>query len=407
MPLRERSNNRILPANSRAVDVATQAILEITPTAQARMMNAFYPQGIQCILYHIFRAGRKCTCQSSEKQLNSRLDQNGKADPGTINQLLTGNSFNIDPYGVAEQVRKGYQVSSPQAPVNKNQGVFDIGSTEPFPFADIVDEPTFADNGPIDPLIDIDSLVGDFDASVLGFSDVACPICFGTGFIGGYAPFMGHRHVFGVADLTLEDGALHIEDRPWTAECSRFQVRMTLPSGAIGIDVFRVMNGIQAVPAQFSIDGVTVVGLNDVLNKCDGRPHLVEAYLFGTRAFTHLETQFNVTTESIYFEFPKTTRGGDTALLEQMEPFQIILSPNVPRVEPMDIIAESMLGKTLIVQNSNDWNSRNRSTLGWEIQVRVVQPTELYRILPFRGRPLNKNRTANLIRDNVTGPRRT
>ena len=90
-----------------------------------------------------------------------------------------------------------------------------------------------------------------------------------------------------------------------------------------------------------------------------------------------------------------------------MEPFQIVLSPNVPTINSQDIIVESQLGKVLVVQSVNTWKSRQRSILGWEIQVRVIQPQELYRILPPRGRIMSKDRTTLNSRDNVTGKYRT
>jgi hypothetical protein len=141
------------------------------------------------------------------------------------------------------------------------------------------------------------------------------------------------------------------------------------------------------------------------LNVCDGGPHLLQATFDGE--FTHLEIQFNLSTESVYFEFPRRNIGSDTSLLEQMEPFQIVLSPNVPTINSMDVIVESQLGKVLVVQSVNTWKSRHRSLLGWEVQVRVIQPQELFRILPVRGRVMSKDRTTLPSRDNVRGGYRT
>lgn len=409
MPLKVNSNNKILPANSRAADVATQAIQEITPVQQARYYNAFRPQGIQCILYNLFKSGRKCSCQASRKQLNGKLGRDGKADEGLINQLITGDkSFSIDPYGTTIANRNP-DVSSPLAPENQYQGVFDIVSDDDadFMFARPVDEPTVGDNGPVSP-IDIDALVDDFDPAALGFMDAACPVCFGSGFIGGYSPFQGYRKVYAVNDVVLADGFIDVDERPWIGKTSGFSFVTNLPRGAIGVDVFRVLNGTKIVPSIIMIDGTLVDSPTKVLAFCDGRRHAVNITLDeNVAAFTHIEMQFNVTTESTLFEFPRLTSSSDTSLLEQTEPFQIVLSPNVPHVEPMDIIAESMFGKTLIVQNANLWNTRNRNLLGMEVTVRVLQPMEVYRLLPFRNRVPMKDQSTNKIRDNVTGPRRT
>lgn len=412
MGWKESNNNRILPANARAADVAERMVEHIIPTEQRRQYDAFRIQGVTCVHFNRLTSGRKCNCKSSEKQLGGLLDEKGKASEGTINSLITGQpqmSFNITPYNQNQQRVTGYNngQTSPQAPVNKNQGVFDVKTTgEDFPLADIIIEDDFGDNGPVSPFT-IDDMVGDFNASTMGFSDVACPICFGTGFVGGFAPFHAHRQVFTVADVQLPlTGQIQLEELPWTATTSTgFSVLVTLPRGAIGVDAFRVWNSADPVPASFSIDSQPLTGITSLLAFCDGRPHVLTASFSGK--FTHLELQFNLTTESVYFEFPKRPGSADTSLLEQMEPFQIILSPNLPAINSMDVIVESQLGKVLVVQNINPWRSRLQNVLGWEVQVRVIQPMELFRILPHRGRIANKDRTTQMVRDNVTGPRRT
>lgn len=415
MPVVSRSNNGILPANARAADVAERALNEIIPIQQRRYYDAFRPQGITAVHYNHLTSGRKCNCQSANKQLAGRLNEEGKASEGHINELILGTgvdangsfSFNITPYNQDQQRVTGRSnETSPYAPVNKNQGVFDIATLDgDFPQADVVDEDGFGDNGPVS-AIDLDSLVGDFDASAFGFSDASCPVCFGTGFVGGYAPFHAHRQVLTVADVQSVGGEIDITKRPWVADnVKTFSTIVVLPRGAIGVDVFRVWNVVTPVNATYTIDGIALTSVTQLLSFCDGKRHVVVATVNGS--FSHFEMQFNLTTESVYFEFPRRGKSADTALLEQTEPFQIILSPNVPTIDSMDIIVESQLGKVLLVQNVNPWTSRNRAILGWEAQVRVIQPQELYRILPRRGRVLNKDRTTEMIRDNVTGPRRT
>lgn len=410
MPVRDRTNNRILPANARAADVAEKAIQEIIPVQQRRYYDAFRPQGITCVHYNRLDSGRKCPCQTVKKTTNGILNEAGKADAGTINRLLTGTmSFDVTGYNQnQDRVIPGTNANgwtSPQAPANKYQGVFDIGVEDSAdqPFDHEMDD-GLADNGPVGGL-DIEELALDFDASSLGFGSVSCPICFGTGFIGGYAPFHAHRSVLTVHDCQYV-GETNMTEALWRARTpTGFTATITLPRGAIGVDVFRVWNKDKPVTAKFKIDTTPINGVVDILTRCDGLRHTLQAVF--DDEFTHFEMQFNLTTESVYFEFPRRPSSNDTALLEQMEPFQIIMSPNVPMVDSEDIIVESQLGKVLIVQNSNPWNSRQRNVLGWELQVRVVQPMELYRLLPARGRVPTKDRTTQMIRDNVTGYRRT
>lgn len=416
MPVREQSNNRILPANSRAVDVATKAIAEITPVQQQRYMNAFRVQGYGGVLYNHLLQGRKCSCKAGQKALNTRLGLDGKASPGEINKLITGvETFEIAPYNSVSSWNQDDPFApfetSPAAPVNKYQGVFDvITKDEPTtkgqrPNGHVVDDVEVGDNGRVDPFVDIDAIVGGFDAPNLGYSDVSCAICFGTGFVGGYSPFSAQRQVITVSDVELQ-GNINLIDKPWSATDS-FAFQATLPRNPVSIDVFRVMYKHTPIYAQFKIDGKPIDSYSTLIPLCDGGVHDIEVTLRDGAPWTHMEMQFNLTTESAYFEFPRLTKGNDTSLLEQLEPFQIILSPNIPSVRSMDVIVESTFGKVLVIQNSNWWNTRNRDVMGWECMVRVIQPQELYRILPHRGRIPTKNQTTELVRDNVTGPRRT
>jgi len=409
VPYVSRTNNHILPANARAADVAEKAVKEIVPVQQRRYYDAFRVQGIECLAYNRLTSGRKCSCQASRKAINGLLNEEGKASVGTINKLLTGDmSFDVIPYDMGLDVDGGADGdTSPFATQNKNQGVFDIATLDgDFPFADVNPQGGhFGDNGPIDK-INIDDLVGDFDVGALGFSDVACPICFGSGFVGGFTAFHSFRKVLAVSDLYLVEGEIDLIPKPWVARNVKgFNQKIVLPHGALCVDAFKVWNSIDIVPAVFSIDNVAVTSNQQLLTFCDGKPHLVTATFTGD--FTHFEIQFGLSHESLYFEFPKRPKSADTSLLEQMEPFQVIMSPNIPHINSMDVIVESQLGKTLVVQNVNPWRTRQRSLLGPECQVRVIQPQEIFRVLPARGRIPTKDRTTLMTRDNVRGVYRT
>jgi hypothetical protein len=410
VPFIDQSNNRILSANARASDVAEKAVREIMPVMQQRYYDAFRVQGVECVHYSRLTSGRKCPCQSSQKQLNGLLNKEGKADVGTINALITGNDgFGVTPYNQNTQRVTGItNETSPNNPLNKYQGVWDIVTKDnEIPFADLLGprKEAFGDNGPVD-ATNIDEMVQDFDAASFGFGDVACPICFGTGYIGGFTPYHGHRQVLSALDVQLNpEGHLDLLKLPFVAHTPSFNVVIKLPRGAIGVDVFRVWNMAEPVAAQISIDGNPILSENALLSFCDGKQHLLTAT--DIEAFTHFEMQFNLSTESVYFEFPKRPSSANTAILQQTEPFNIILSPNVPTMESQDLIVEQVFGQVLVVQNVNPWNSRERNVIGWEAQVRVIQPMELYRILPARGRTKTKDQATLISRDNGRGIYRT
>lgn len=409
MPIRQTSNNRILPPNSRTADVAARAVQEILPVQQQRNYNAHRVQGFAGLMYNRLTQGKTCSCQASEKKLATRLGQDGKAKPGVINELLTGTMrFDVTPYGSPPEPRTNAfdSVTSPKAPVNKYQGQFDIVAAEidGLP-SDIVLEDAFGDNGPLEHLT-IDDLAGDFDASHMGFTDATCAVCFGSGFIGGYAPFHAHRIVKSVDDVSLGASEINLMHKPWTAESTTFSFSTVFPYGAIGLDIFRVMNNEKQLGANFTVDG-NPVNTNSVMAYCDGRPHLVGVQFKDITVWTHVEIQFILSSESAFFEFPKLNKSSDISLLEQTEPFQVSISSNVPNLQVEDIMVDSVYGKSLIVQSVNPWNTRNKDILGWECMVRPIQPQELYSILPRRGRVTTKPPAALGVHDNQLGTART
>lgn len=408
MPVKTSNNNRILPANARAADVATKAIQEILPVQQMRYQSAFRVQGFEGVLYNRLYQGPKCTCKSSQKHLASRLDESGKAKPGVINELMVGQTFDVSAYGHSGPQDDPFDsVVSPQAPVNKYQGVFDNVGLEPDSLPTRVVDSGFGDNGPASVEFNLDELAADFDASNLGMTEASCAVCFGTGFVGGYVPLYGKRLVRTADQVELQSiDSIDVARTPWTASSEKFKFTEVLPFGAVALDTFRVMHDHKPVAANFTIDGSPVNEIS-VLKYCDGRPHLIEVIFANRTAFTHVEIQFKTSADDAFFEFPKLSKSSDIALLDNTEPFQIILSPLVPSVQVEDVFTDSTYGKALIVQSVNTWNTRNRQTLGWECQVRVAQPPEIYNYLPRRGRIQTKPQTSNMVHDNSTGYRRT
>lgn len=410
MPVKTSNNNRILPANGRAVDVAQRAIQEILPVQQMRYHDAFRVQGFQGVLYNRLHQGPKCTCKSSQKQLATRLDERGKASPTTINELMTGVTFDVSAYGRNESPRvydPFNSIVAPDAPDNKYQGVFDNVSTQEDGLPTRVVDKGYGDNGPIDIEIDLDAIANDFDLNSLGHSEVACAVCFGSGFTGGYTPLYGRRIVRSCADVELQaTDVIDAMHSPWRCSTQGFKFVETLPFGAVALDAMRVMKDHRPVGANFTIDGQAVNDIS-VLRYCDGRPHVIEVSFPELVEFTHVEIQFKTSVDDAFFEFPRVSKSSGTELLENTEPFQIILSPMIPQVHVEDIFTDSTYGKAMIVQSVNDWNTRTRQVLGWEVQVRVLQPTEIYNVLPRRGRIQTKPPTSNMVHDNSSGTRRT
>lgn len=407
MPVVQRSNNRILPNNSRQVDVAKKTLREVIDVQQQRTMNAFRVQGFDCLLYNKLRNGIKCTCQTSRKSVNSRLGKDGKADIGFIHELVTGSDFGAEAYNPQvpslqelNSITNFEDISSPNS-VGSNPfvGTFNVKTDGGDYIREDIDL-GIGDNGPNN-TVDLDDLVGDFDSFSFGFADVACAVCFGTGYVGGYAPYNGWRYVVDVNNAKLMDTAeIDLTKRPWSTS-GNFTFTLTLPRGVVGLDIVALRLNSDLVAYEGTIDNMPLNIPN--LMKCfDGKEHTIS--ISTQSEWTHFEIQGVTTLEPAYFEFPKMQGRYNAALLESFEPFDLYIGPNVPALKELDIITENVYGKVLIVQGVTPWNTKEKNVLGWECSVRVCQPQELYTILPIRsGRKVN--RPTNFVIDNVRGHR--
>ena len=405
-----------MPSNSRAADVARDSIDRIIAIQNKKYDNAFQVQGFQAVLYSKLKGGTVCLCHGKTGNLrnNGILDADGNASMGTINRLLTGQSFGILPYGQVPAVPFG-AIETGSDPIGlslKAPSIYDMD--EP----DILNQPIgtvasgisstgseigvhtaigdgFDDIGPVtgpgtygDELIRSIDNTG-FDSFSMGSSDVSCPICFGSGFVGGFSIHNGTRIV--LDSQMLNTGAIvYSEEFVPSMEATGTVVfkQVVFPRGPVGLDSLKVFNGTKVVPVKFYLDGVLLLNDISILEKCDGRPHVLSISILNEdKIFTHVEIQYNQSVHSAMFDFPKLMQGATESLIERTDSFSIVMSPVIPNVSNGDIITDSTYGKTFQVNTSNWWNDKRRAVLGWECEVRPVQPQELFSLLPKR-RPM-------------------
>lgn len=402
MPVRNSSNNRILPANSRAADVAERAVQEITPVFQTRYANAFRVQGVEGTLYKRLQQGVRCTCQASDYNLGRRLGSDGKATSEQISELL---GFDWEASGAG--TRQEATITSPNLN-NKHLGMTDNHYNEDGEFVvPIFSSESVKDDGAVNEISPEEAL-GQLDPFLVGFSDVACGVCFGSGFIGGYAPFHGYRQVLAVSkedDRIKIDGQIDWKARPWRATVEQARIVLVIPKGLVAVDVCRFMYGSKPVNAILSIDGRMVTPR--LLMSLRGKSVTLEATFVEPTYITHFEFQGPTSTASVYFELPRMRKSGDLAKLDPTQPFQIILSPDVPAVDVQDVIVEMREGRHLIVGPVDQRITRQRNLLGTTIDVRVAQPQEMFTALPLRGTLPTKNQTTVGVHDNASGRYRT
>lgn len=429
MPIINRTNARVLNPNARAVDVARAALEVITPVQQRKADAAFQVNGYSGILYSYLDFGTPCACKAKSRAIFSRLDQDGKASIGTINEMLNpNNNFGIRPYG---EKRLPTQAYVRQANIGYSFLEVNVGQKPDaaVPLASLFDEEdldtsnrstaglprvtigTEEDSNQgnlvvdIDPETQVENQVSDFDTGLFGMTDAACPICFGSGFIGGYNPMNAYRKVLTFQDPTMviPAGAL-IEDDKEIPIIFADSVSWTtlLPAGVLGVDALRLWHlDKQLSGFALTIDGTAVSKELEVLLYCDGREHTISVTFAEQTYFTHMEIQLNQTDLLANFELPRLNKSSNLSLRERTDPFTINLSPRIPYVKALDVIVESTYGKVLQVKSVTGLNDKRQSSLAWDAEVRPTQPQELFNLLPRR-HPTSRLNKPSIVRDQAS-----
>lgn len=416
MPFKSKTNNRILPANSRAVDVAKRAVRDITPVQQRRYANAFEVDGHESVIYHKVNTGLPCSCQAHRKALATILDEDGKMEQGHMNQLLTGGlEFVINRYGQRSSLHDTSGQPDPQQDARRGlqPGARRIVDVD-YPTMDLDDEvgdkiinkdETTGIAGAVRAQT-IDDMVGDFDVDLL-HSDSSCMVCYGTGYVGGFVVLGGWRACLSTqwvprADI---DGLVEANQTPHRFLATRVAFKIVIPKGLVYLDTFRVWNNFDpVVGAQITIDGLPY-SQQLFAAFCDGLEHTIAVEFEEATMWSHLEIQVCQTRHPSLVEFPKLNEGSDASKLNGTEDVQILASPLIPRMKRGDIVVDSTTGYTFLISSTESWNDKNRNMHGWSAQARVVQPAEMTASLPRR-RALNQ-RPVNAVRTNIDGGRRT
>jgi hypothetical protein len=416
VPFFNRSNNKVLPANSRAVDVAKRTIRDIIPVEQRRYQNAFEVQGYETIVYNRLWNGQTCSCQSHRKVSANYLDEDGKLAPGTMDTLLGGGlTFKVQRYGGKEPTVYG-QTNSRRFEdgqimdgdeFNNNDDTFDIVSSNSADIfaTTVTDEDMVGDNGP-SRVADLDDVTGDFDADINDANDTRCMICMGTGFVGGYSVLNGSRTILHTnsPSITECEGTKEYNRTPHAFWTTRVTFTIHLPKGVVGVDAFRVWNNDLPVYPDMELDGLPY-SHHLLLASCDGKYHTLSVIFEDMTYWTHVEMQFNLSRAAALLEFPRLQQGSDLKRQDATDDISINVGPTVPQLKREDLLAECTFGKLMIVQSSTPWNDKGRNVLGFDVSARTIQPEELLNYLPRR--VLTNQKATYLVRDNKSGIRRT
>jgi hypothetical protein len=157
-----------------------------------------------------------------------------------------------------------------------------------------------------------------------------------------------------------------------------------LPKGAILLDSLRVWNLDRIVPAIFMIESVPLTSERAFLNFCDGKKHFLDVIFTTPTTFTHIEIQCALSCRPVRLEFPRLGQNTDMTKLDPTDDVQIVAGPEIPLIKRLDLIAVMAYNKMFQVTNVQLWNENQRRLLGWDVSARVIQPQELYSLLPRR-----------------------
>ena len=420
MPFKHSSNNRILPPNSRTVDVAKAMLDRVVPIQQRKYANSFEVNGYETLVYNRLRHGVACSCQSHRRAAATVLDETGKLKPGQMDKLLTGGlSFKVQPYGTREAARPDVDALRGGKPKRHPEGQIFDGAEDgkhlaDFDLDDGFDNPNTTVTHAEDDLQDSSEIPETLDEAVQVFdsddevNDTKCAICFGTGYVGGFSLLNGLRLIlctqWNPKKLAVQ-GTIELNRTPHAFMVSSATFKVVLPKGVEGVDTFRVWNNDHPViPKSITIDSLPFD--NGVLRAlCDGMEHTIALTFADLTMFTHIELQFNMSKQRALFEFPRKSEGSNMNLADGTEDMQLNASPAIPTIGREDVLVECTLGKVLVVQSVTDWKTAKRQMLGWDINIRVIQPSEILDLLPRRRTTHQKS--TYMSRDNSAGNRRT
>lgn len=405
MPILTRFSGRVLPANQRAVDVARQEIQRLIPAHAQRTHNAMAVGGYESIIYLRKTSGIHCACKRKSKEVHSRLDTEGNLSPGLIESLISGDQSGPAAYGTKYRDRDTY-FDVDQA-VEDLVDPFDrLGKSTPPDLNRMTTDSQDPNSGT---LLDDDGLEELITGPVLdyggtGLTDNSCPICFGTGFVGGYDPLSGYRSVLSYQHPNcISTGTIDLNAYVPTIVCDSITFEVLLPP-AIAVDAFQAYSGRTKLTPRILVDSTVIISPKDLIGFCDGKVHTLELEWDTIVDFTHMELQLQ-TSESIPVDFPKVTRQSLQTVIDNYGDMSIQVTPFVPLLRPGDIVSESTLGRNFMVKNVSPHLDIRAHALGWEADIRVIQPQELTWLLPRRNKTTSTEyRTVPPILPNKTSP---
>ena len=363
MSIAQHFNTQVQAKNTHSVDNAKKQLAAITPIAQQQYENALKVNGVDAIIYARLHSGRVCTCSQGKQITESPVfDDAGNASQLHIQAMLTGTEVKIKRYGSRESNGVDVTAQNIDVPIFHNNPTNDL------------DDPV--DQNVIDGELDLEFPLGAGHAGL-------CGVCFGTGFVGGYAPLNHNRQVVDSTspNLVLSGVSRCPDEFPtrfeWLDPKGFIETNLLIPfnSSVVRISLYNNTDEISAANYILKVwDGADWV-VSDLTTYNTGIMCKVRIYSVALTKITHMEVQTSLGIHT-YIEYPRLSKTGDLSVLDAVDGVSINVGPTVSSVQTFDIIADVTYGKLWLVTSSNWFNDANLNIHGWDIQARLVQSYE-------------------------------
>lgn len=380
-----------IPKNARAVGVARDSIEALGATMQQTLNNAITGDGRYCLLYMPKTSGLRCTCSSCDP-----LNVDGKMHEGVMSSILNNSGITVTDYdsrghstdpafrldndnSKIDNSNLKYPDASPAMGSNFSTKVFTLESLD----ADDFDADSF------DIQLDV-GLDGDPSLPVQNnfnpgyqFSSSSCPICLGTGWVGGYDLYSGNRQVFAASSATSYNACEFVDSSPdfvrMPKDSSLEFADIVLPAGANRVDEISMWNRRNKVAFNLWVDGA-LVDLANFPTYFDGRHHNIKLAPTSNTEVTHIVFQYG--TGAILADVSKDLTSTNNSVHDQQNPVSVVL----PIVTSRDLKGAIIYDSTDDIYYRISSVSTSKTQGGYiqssELDGRVVQPYELAMLLP-------------------------
>ena len=399
-----------IATNTRAVEVANQTIDHLGATMQRTLANAITGDGRECLLYIPKVNGLRCTCQNTDP-----LDLNGKMRPEIMNKLLTDSDWVVDDeypkyddkntldkklgtdnddwgFSVDEYHATNAKPSIPKGVSAKDSKGY---STKVFALSDLDSDDFDPDDMDIELPDFVDTLPEQNQNSFLdnngSIATTSCPICLGSGWVGGYDLYGGTRLTLPASAATVFKGAVLHDGNPdfvmMPKGSSIIFENLIFPMGVNRLDECAVWANRTKVPFQLNVDGQQVL-IPRLVESFDGRLHAIEFVAIMDCEVTHATLQYGMS--KLLIDVSPGTISNNNTVFDEQSDVSLVLPAITQREMKGAIVFDSTDGKFYRVATMNTSHTKKGWVQNLNLDARIVQPYELVTLLPALGKQSRK-----------------